>query len=48
MPELGRIAMVGVEDFANIPSEQMQPHNWLQLAQRVRTLTQPTSPRAGP
>lgn len=46
VPELGRIAMVGVEDFANIPSEQMQPHNWLQLAQRVRTLTQPTSPSA--
>lgn len=39
VPELGRMATIGVEDFANIPSEQMQPRNWLQLAQRVRTWT---------
>ncbi len=37
VPELARLATIGVEDFANIPSEQMQPRNWLQLAQRVRT-----------
>ncbi len=39
VPELDRIAAVAVEDFANIPSEQMQPRNWLQLAQRVRAWT---------
>ncbi|MBK9234154.1 MAG: asparaginase [Anaerolineae bacterium] len=36
IPALGDLGEIIVEEFANIPSEQMQPHTWLQLAQRIR------------
>jgi len=39
IPALGELAEITVEEFANIPSEQMQPHTWLELARRIRTLT---------
>ena len=39
IPALGALGEIVVEEFANIPSEQMQPHTWLQLAQRIRALT---------
>ncbi|MBK9233700.1 MAG: asparaginase [Anaerolineae bacterium] len=39
IPALGDLGEIIVEEFANIPSEQMQPHTWLQLAQRIRALT---------
>lgn len=39
VPALGELGEIVVEEFANIPSEQMQPHTWLQLAQRIRALT---------
>ncbi len=39
IPALGELGEVVVEEFANIPSEQMQPHTWLELARRIRALT---------
>lgn len=39
IPALSALGEIVVEEFANIPSEQMQPHTWLQLAQRIRALT---------
>ena len=39
IPALGDLGEITIEEFANIPSEQMQPHTWLHLAQRIRTLT---------
>ena len=39
IPALGALAKITVEEFANIPSEQMQPHTWLELARRIQALT---------
>ncbi len=35
VPGLDRVAQLQVEEFANIPSEHMQPENWCDLARRV-------------
>lgn len=36
VPALAALGGVEVEEFANIPSERMQPETWLKLAQRVQ------------
>ena len=46
IPALGALAKITVEEFANIPSEQMQPHTWLELARRIQALTAAESARA--
>src|SRR5215467_11044318 len=37
VPEIKRYAQVETEQFANIPSAQMTPEQWLQLARRINT-----------
>lgn len=38
VPGLQLIGQIDVEEFANIPSEHMQPEFWLRLARRVRQI----------
>lgn len=39
-PALAALGVIEVEEFANIPSEHMQPEVWLRLARRVREVAQ--------
>ncbi len=40
VPELAQVARLSVEEFSNIPSEQMTPATWLRLAARLRQVVQ--------
>lgn len=47
VPEIKRYAQVETEQFANIPSAQMTPEQWLQLAHRINTIVEKRPEIAG-
>lgn len=40
VPELAQVARLSVEEFSNIPSEQMNPQVWLRLAARLKQIVE--------
>src|SRR5215471_18977522 len=47
VPEIKRYAQVDTEQFANIPSAQMTPDQWLLLARRINAIFEKRTDLAG-